>query len=67
MGGLAAAATLSLGLVFPAYLIQWGRYSQAAGLMLLPVFLAELISWQRAEARSRHRCLLGLVRQLVLP
>lgn len=59
--GLAAAATLGLGLVFPAYLIQWGRYPQAAGLMLLPVFLAELISWKRAESRRTTAAFLGLL------
>lgn len=59
--GLAAAAFLTLGLVYPAYLIQWGRYPQELGLMLLPVFLAELIVWERADSPVASTWFLGML------
>ncbi len=34
--------------IFPAYYIDWGRYTQLTGLVLLPIFLG--IVWQWAEA-----------------
>jgi hypothetical protein len=40
-GGFFAATFYSLAGVFPAYLINWGRYTQSAGMMLLPLLLFE--------------------------
>lgn len=37
---LLAAALTALVCVFPAYLVNWGRYTQTAGLLLLPVAAA---------------------------
>ena len=51
--GSRPAATVSaiiagLVCVFPAYLINWGRYTQLTGMVLLPVFLG--VVWLWAEA-----------------
>jgi len=45
----AAAGALITGLVsvFPAYFINWGRYTQLAGLVLLPIFLGLVVEWVR--------------------
>ncbi|HLF24921.1 MAG TPA: DUF6541 family protein [Anaerolineae bacterium] len=40
-----AAVVTGLVSVFPAYYINWGRYTQLTGLILLPIFLGLIWDW----------------------
>ena len=42
---LVAAIFAGLISVFPAYLINWGRFTQITGMVLLPVFLASVLQF----------------------
>ena len=48
--GLIAAFLVALPFFFPAYYASWGRFTQLAGVLLLPVLLA--FTWLAAERRS---------------
>ena len=53
--GLLGALTVGLISVFPAYYVNWGRFTQAAGLMLLPIALAwtiECVEREKRDARA---------------
>jgi len=43
--GTIAAIVAGLVSVFPAYFINWGRYTQLTGLIILPIFLGLIWSW----------------------
>ena len=47
----AAAVSAVVGglvILFPAYMFNWGRYTQLTGLVLLPIFLGVIWLWARA-------------------
>lgn len=46
LAGFISATLVGLVMAFPAYMINWGRYPQLAGLVLLSVLLAEMLSSQ---------------------
>lgn len=46
---LASAAIVGLASVFPAYLVNWGRDTELAGLVLLPLFLGLIWYWVKAD------------------
>lgn len=60
-GSFFTAVIISLVAVFPAYLINWGRYSQSAGLMLLPLVLVEFISERHENEPASHFLYSGLL------
>jgi hypothetical protein len=39
LAGIVAALTIGLLSIFPAYYVSWGRYTQLAGLLLLPALM----------------------------
>ena len=43
-----SAVVGALVILFPAYMFNWGRYTQVSGLMLLPIFLGVIWLWARA-------------------
>lgn len=54
VGAALVAGTLS---PFPAYFLSWGRYTQLAGLVLLPVAcLATLRAWELSELPAPQAC-----------
>lgn len=57
-GGVAAVLTAGLLSPYPAYYVNWGRYTQLAGQVLLPA--AVLLTWRVAERRQQRRGLLAL-------
>ncbi|MGD2178270.1 MAG: hypothetical protein PVG71_10655 [Anaerolineae bacterium] len=56
-----SAAFSGLVSVFPAFFINWGRYTQLTGLVLLPVFLGLVWHWLESGC---HRSLIPLVGML---
>jgi hypothetical protein len=53
-----AAWLIALLCVFPAYLVNWGRFTQAGGLLLLPIAAAlwlDALRWSRSEHRPAAR------------
>jgi hypothetical protein len=53
-----AAWLVALLCIFPAYLVNWGRFTQAGGLLLLPVAAAlwlDALRWSRTEHRAGRR------------
>jgi hypothetical protein len=60
---LAAVSALIAGLVsiFPAYYINWGRYTQLTGLVLLPIFLGIVWHWAMTDRGWRDVPLIGLL------
>jgi hypothetical protein len=55
---LATALVVSLGAVLPAFMMNWGRYTQLTGLVLLPLFLG--LVWDGCQA-DQDRALIPLV------
>lgn len=57
----AFVATLVVGFVsvFPAYFINWGRYPQLAGLVIMPLFLGLLWQWLKNGQEWHGVILLG--------
>lgn len=49
MAALIAAFLVALPFFFPAYYVSWGRLTQLAGVLLLPILLA--LTWRVAAAR----------------
>jgi hypothetical protein len=61
MAGLVAAAILGLVSHMPAYYVNWGRYPQLSGLILLPVLLAVTMeALEPDENRPRLWVLTGI-------
>jgi hypothetical protein len=60
---VAASSALIAGLisVFPAYYINWGRYTQLTGLVLLPIFLGVVWQWAMTERAWRFVPFIGLL------
>jgi hypothetical protein len=52
LAGVAAALVVGLLSIFPAYYVSWGRYTQLAGLLLLP---ALMIAWLELLGASGFR------------
>lgn len=50
--GLFSALITGLLSVFPAYYVNWGRFTQGAGLVLLPIVLALTIECLEREGRD---------------
>jgi hypothetical protein len=66
LAGLAAALITGFVSVMPAYYVNWGRYTQLAGLVLLPVAMAMLLRATRREGKGFEValaafCVAGLV------
>lgn len=59
----AAASAVIAGLisVFPAYFINWGRYTQLTGMVLLPVFLGLVWLWAKNGWESLDTILIGVL------
>ena len=55
LAALLAAVTVGLVSLMPAYYVTWGRYTQLAGLLILPPLV---IAWRHALRRTSWRALL---------
>src|SRR6266508_5875555 len=51
LAGVAAALTIGLLSIFPAYYVSWGRYTQLAGLLLLPPLMIVWLELLKANHR----------------
>ena len=60
---IAAISALIAGLIsiFPAYYINWGRYTQLTGLVLLPIFLGVVWQWALTDRAWRSVPFIGLL------
>lgn len=56
--GIAAAAVIAFFSQYPIYYLNWGRYTQLAGQVLLPVLM--ILTWVWLSQRERSRALFGL-------
>jgi Family of unknown function (DUF6541) len=66
LAGVVAALVAGLISIMPAYYLSWGRYTQLAGLLLLPPLV---IAWRvglRAPSRGRFACVAVLLAGLSL-
>ncbi|MEP7188237.1 MAG: DUF6541 family protein, partial [Roseiflexaceae bacterium] len=64
LAGIAAALTVGLLSIFPAYYLSWGRYTQLTGLLLLPALMIvwlELLKTDRADKQLRLAIMLALL------
>ncbi len=61
----ALAALLIVGVVsyMPAYYVSWGRYTQLAGMVILPPALVISLEWLQAERRDARLLVLAAVLQ----
>lgn len=57
----ASASIYSLFLLFPSYLISWGRYPLLQGLALLPFALSLTLGWLRGTERTLPPALAALI------
>ena len=58
LSGIAAALTVGLLSIFPAYYVSWGRYTQLTGLLLLPPLMIvwlELLKADRVDKKQELR------------
>jgi hypothetical protein len=51
LAGVAAALTIGLLSIFPAYYVSWGRYTQLTGLLLLPPLMIVWLELLKANHR----------------
>lgn len=58
--GAFAAAVPGIMFQFPIFMLNWGRYTQFAGLTLLPVLLALFIDWFKDDLPLIYIPLIGL-------
>lgn len=56
-----SAAFTGLVSVFPAYSVNWGRYTQLTGLVILPVFLGLFWHWVESDERGALLPLAGIL------
>jgi len=57
-----SAAFSGLVSIFPAYFVNWGRYTQLIGLVMLPIFWALIWRWVESDRRSwRSLLFIGLL------
>lgn len=59
--GLVAAVFVGLVSVFPAFMLNWGRFTQLAGLAMLPIFLTMLENWIRHGFQKRELPFIGVL------
>jgi hypothetical protein len=59
--GVISALITGLVSVFPAYLINWGRFTQLAGLVLLPLFLGLIWIWQERDDNHKTLPFIGIL------
>ena len=58
---LAAAAVVALLAVFPAYYINWGRKTQLAGMVVLPILWFAVGHWRKAQFSPKHLSFLAML------
>jgi hypothetical protein len=59
--GVISALITGLVSVFPAYLINWGRFTQLAGLVLLPLFLGLIWIWYETDEHHKTLPFIGIL------
>jgi hypothetical protein len=56
-----SAAFGGLVILFPAYMFNWGRYTQLTGLVLLPIFLGVVWLWAKSGWSDRSALTVGVL------
>jgi hypothetical protein len=56
-----SAVVSGLVILFPAYMFNWGRYTQLTGLVLLPIFLGVVWLWARSGWSERSAFTVGVL------
>jgi hypothetical protein len=61
LSAIVAAAFSGLVSVFPAFFINWGRFTQLAGLVVLPIFIGLVWRWLQTDHRWSVVPLIGVL------
>jgi len=59
--GVISALLAGLICVFPAYFINWGRFTQLTGLVLLPILLGVVWQWSESQLNWRSVPFIGIL------